>query len=295
MAGRNMKNGITGQLPVNGLTVDVEEYFQVSNFDRVIPRGAWEDQPSRVQGSMSRILEELARDEVRGTFFILGWVARRYPDLVRRIHGAGHEVASHGTGHQKVYDLTPDQFRQDVSEAKQILEDIIGEPVLGYRAPSYSITRLSWWALEILADTGYRYDSSIFPIRHYRYGIPGYRRFPHRIELGKDAGIWEFPLTTVALLGLNFPIAGGAYLRFLPSSLVRCGLWWVNRREGKPAVIYFHPWEIDDGQPRQNVRLPIRINHYYNLSRMLGKLQKIWRNGRFGPLREILQHSYGME
>ncbi len=178
---------------------------------------------------MFRILDEMERDGVRATFFILGWVASRHPELVRRIHDAGHEVASHGTGHRTVYDLTADQFRQDVTEAKQILEDIIGEPVIGYRAPSYSITRRSWWALEILAETGYRYDSSIFPIRHYRYGIPGYERFPHRIDLGNGAGIWEFPLTTVSLLGFNFPIAGGAYLRFLPAWLVRSGLRWVNQ------------------------------------------------------------------
>jgi len=280
---------------INGLTVDVEEYFQVSNFDRVISREDWDHQPSRVEGSISRILDEMERDGVRGTFFILGWLASRHPKLVRQIHDAGHEVASHGTGHRTVYDLTTDQFRQDVAEAKEVLEDIIGEPVIGYRAPSYSITRRSWWALDILAEVGYRYDSSIFPIRHYRYGIPGYRRFPHRIDLGGGAGIWEFPLTTISLFGFNFPIAGGAYLRFLPAWLVRAGLRWVNIREGKPAVIYFHPWEIDDGQPRQKVSWPIRINHYYNLSRMLNKLQKIWRSGHYLPLRQILEQSYGLE
>lgn len=280
---------------INGLSVDVEEYFQVSNFDRVISREDWDRLPSRVGGSMSRILDEMERDGVRATFFILGWVASRHPELVRRIHRAGHEVASHGTGHRMVYDLTAEQFRRDVTDSKQVLEDIVGAPVIGYRAPSYSITRRSWWALDILADVGYRYDSSIFPIRHYRYGIPGYRRFPHRIDLGGGAGIWEFPLTTVSLFGLNFPIAGGAYLRFLPAWLVRSGLLWVNRKEREPAVIYFHPWEIDDGQPRQKVSWPIQINHYYNLSRTLDKLQKIWRTGRYRPLREILEQSYGLE
>ncbi len=191
-----------------------------------------------------------------------------------------------------VYDIGADRFRQDVSEAKSILEDIIGAPVVGYRAPSYSITRRSWWALEVLAETGYRYDSSIFPIRHYRYAIPGYQRFPHLIRLENGAEIWEFPLTTVSLFGFNFPIAGGAYLRFLPAWLVRCGLNWVNSREGKPAVVYFHPWEIDNGQPRQAVSWPIRINHYYNLSRMLGKLRKIWCSGSYRPLREVLEQSY---
>jgi len=279
----------------NGLTVDVEEYFQVSNFDRVISREEWDGLPSRVGGAMERILDEMARDGVRATFFILGWVASRHPELVRRIHGAGHEVASHGTGHRTVYDLTPDQFRSDVEQARDVLQQITGEPVIGYRAPSYSITRRSWWALEILAEAGYRYDSSIFPIRHYRYGIPDFPRFPHRIDLGNGVGIWEFPLTTVSLFGLNFPIAGGAYLRFLPAWLVRAGLRWVNRRERQPAVIYFHPWEIDNGQPRQQVSWPIRINHYYNLSRMLGKLQSIWRSGQYRPLREILHNSYGME
>lgn len=281
-------------IPANGLTVDVEEYFQVSNFDRVISRNAWDGLPSRVVDSMARILDEMERDGARATFFILGWVASRYPELVRRIHDAGHEVASHGTGHRIVYDLTPEEFRQDVTDARRTLEDIIGEAVVGYRAPSYSITRRSWWALEILAEAGYLYDSSIFPIRHYRYGIPGYQRFPHRIDLGDGSGIWEFPLTTVSLFGFNFPIAGGAYLRFLPGWLVRSGLRWVNRRERQPAVIYFHPWEIDDGQPRQNVGWRIRVNHYYNLSRMLGKLQKIWRAGNYRPLREILEQSYGL-
>jgi len=283
------------EVPCNGLSVDVEEYFQVSNFDQIISRDDWDRLPSRVEDSMSIVLDTLARDGVRGTFFILGWVARRYPQLVRRIADAGHEVASHGTEHQKVYDLTVEQFRQDVSEAKKILEDIVGEPVIGFRAPSYSITRRSWWALRVLVETGYRYDSSIFPIRHYRYGIPGYQRFPHRIDLGDGVGIWEFPLTTISLLGFNFPIAGGAYLRFLPAWLVRSGLRWVNRRERQPAVIYFHPWEIDDGQPRQNVGWMIRVNHYYNLSRMQDKLQKIWRAGHYRPLREILMQSYGLE
>jgi polysaccharide deacetylase family protein (PEP-CTERM system associated) len=279
----------------NGLTVDVEEYFQVSNFDKIISRDEWARLPSRVEDSMARILDEMERDRVSGTFFILGWVAARHPNLVRRIRDAGHEVASHGTGHRTVYDLTADQFRRDVTDAKRTLEDIIGEPVVGYRAPSYSITRRSWWALEILAEAGYSYDSSIFPIRHYRYGIPGYQRFPHRIDLGNGLGIWEFPLTTVSFFGFNFPIAGGAYLRFLPGWLVKCGISWVNRKERQPAVIYFHPWEIDDGQPRQKVGWPIRVNHYHNLSRMLGKLQKIWRAGSYRPLREILEQSYGLQ
>lgn len=286
---------LTGAALENGLTVDVEEYFQVSNFDRVISREAWDGLPSRVGDSMALILEQMERDGVRATFFVLGWVASRHPGLVRRIHDAGHEVASHGNGHRIVYDLTPDEFRADVSQARDVLQQITGEPVVGYRAPSYSITRRSWWALEVLAETGHRYDSSIFPIRHYRYGIPDHPRFPHRIELGGGSGIWEFPLTTVSVFGFNFPIAGGAYLRFLPAWLVRAGLRRVNRGEGQPAVIYFHPWEIDSGQPRQQVSLPIRINHYYNLSRMLGKLQSIWCSGRYRPLREILRHSYGME
>lgn len=276
------------QTPLNALSVDVEEYFHVSNFQGVIPRSAWETLPSRVERSMEEVLQEMENHGQRATFFILGWLARRHPALIRRLHLLGHEVAAHSMEHDLVYNLTPRRFREDAGQCKRELEQITGGEVIGYRAPSYSITRRSWWALGVLAELGYRYDSSIFPVRHYRYGIPGYVRFPHHIPLGEGGGIWEFPISTLSLGGATLPIGGGAYLRFLPVRVVHWGLRRINRRERQPAVLYFHPWEIDPGQPRIKAGLRLRVNQYHNLGRMSGKLRHLYRSFRFAPLREVL-------
>jgi polysaccharide deacetylase family protein (PEP-CTERM system associated) len=245
---------------VNAMTIDVEDYFHVSVFDGVIPRHQWESLESRVCANTDRLLAIFDEHRVHGTFFVLGWVAERYPDLVRRIAEAGHEVASHGYAHRLVYDQTPATFRNDVRRAKALLEAASGRPVLGYRAPSYSITPRSLWALDILIEEGYRYDSSIFPIRHDRYGIPLSPRHAYLLErpLG---GLVEAPASTTRLGPTNLPIAGGGYFRILPYGWTRWGISRVNRLENRPAIFYLHPWEIDPDQPRLRAGLLSRFRH----------------------------------
>ncbi len=272
---------------LNALSVDLEEYFQVSNFDGVIPRDRWDGLPSRVGDATARLLDLFDRTQSRATFFVLGWVAERHPELVREIADRGHEIACHGYGHQLVYEIGPERFREDLIRARRAIEDAVGEPVRGYRAPSYSVTHRSLWALEILAELGFEYDSSIFPIRHHRYGIPEFEREPVRLRLGSGARITEFPLSTLRLFGGNFPIAGGAYLRFLPSALFRLGFGRLVAA-GQPTVLYLHPWEIDAGQPVQDVGWKTRVNHYYNLGRMESKLAGLIGRHAFTSLAEVL-------
>jgi polysaccharide deacetylase family protein (PEP-CTERM system associated) len=271
----------------NALTVDLEEYFQVSNFDKLIDRADWESLPSRVRDSTMRLLDLFDSTHNRATFFVLGWIAERHPALVREVADRGHEIACHGYGHELVYNLGRDRFRDDLRRARAAIEDATGTAVRGYRAPSYSITEASLWALQILAEEGFRFDSSIFPIKHPRYGIPGFARWPVRLNLGGGATIREFPLTTVAFGGLNFPLAGGAYLRFLPPSLFRWGLGRLQA-SGRPTVLYVHPWEIDPDQPRQDVRLRVRINHYHNLHNTESRLRKLLELFRFSTLSSVL-------
>lgn len=268
------------------LTVDLEEYFQVSNLTGVVRRDAWESMPSRVEESTRRLLDLFDRKASRATFFVLGWVAERHAKLVREIADRGHEVACHGYAHDLVYDLGPRRFREDLRRAKRAVEDATGLGMRGYRAPSYSITDASLWALRILAEEGFRFDSSIFPIRHHRYGIPDFARSPVTLDLG-DARLLEFPLTTLRLGRWNLPLAGGAYLRFLPASLFRRGFARLVR-EGRPTVLYLHPWEIDPGQPRQAVGWKIRLNHYFNLGRVEARLSRLLEAHRFAPMGEVL-------
>lgn len=275
----------------NALTIDVEDYFHVTAFERHIDPDDWDTYPLRVEGNTLRILDMLDEFAFRATFFVLGWVAERRPALVREIQRRGHEIACHGYGHQLIYRLTPQQFRQDVSKAKAILEDICGERVHGYRAPSYSITARSLWALDILVEEGFTYDSSIFPIVHDIYGIPGGKRFPHNIST-HAGGIREFPISTyplkVAGWQSRLPIAGGGYLRLFPAALVMHAIQAINTKERQPVIVYFHPWEIDPQQPRIKAGVKSSFRHYLNLERMEQKIRHLLDNFHFSPVMEIL-------
>lgn len=273
--------------PLNALTIDLEDYFQVSNFDRVIDRADWDAQPRRVCESARRLLDAFDAHQTRATFFVLGWVAEREPALIREIAARGHEIACHGYGHELVYEIGRERFDHDLHRARAAIEDACGQAVHGYRAPSYSITERSLWALDVLAEQGFSYDSSIFPIRHHRYGIPEFPRQPRRLVLPSGAGIDEFPMTTLPVGSTNLPLAGGAYLRFLPAPVFR---WGVRRLvgRGEPTVLYLHPWEIDPGQPRQDVGLAVRVNHYWNLRRTLPRLRGLLSEHAFAPMAEVL-------
>jgi len=276
---------------LNALTIDVEDYFQVNAFARNVRRDEWDTFPLRVDRNTRRILDMLDSFSIKATFFVLGWVAERLPALVREIHARGHEIACHGYGHELIYGIGPEPFRQDIRKAKKIIEDICGERIHGYRAPSYSITRQSLWALDILIEEGFSYDSSIFPVMHDTYGIPDAQRFPHLIE--RSAGkILEFPLTTLPLriAGREYrlPIAGGGYMRLLPARLISKGIGRINKVEKQPAVLYFHPWEIDPGQPRIKSGMKSRFRHYINLDRTEAKLSHLFGRIRFAPMKEVL-------
>ncbi len=276
---------------INALTIDVEDYFHVTAFERHIKPDEWDTYPLRVEGNTLRILDMLDEFALRATFFVLGWVAERLPSLVREIHRRGHEIACHGYAHQLVYRLTPEEFRKDVSKAKTILENICGAHVYGYRAPSYSIMTKSLWALDILVEEGFTYDSSIFPITHDIYGIPGGKRFPHEIST-HSGKIHEFPISTYLLkMGSwqsQLPIAGGGYLRLLPAALVGRAIQSINSKEKQPVIVYFHPWEIDPDQPRIQAGLKSRFRHYLNLDRMELKIRHLLENFSFSSASECL-------
>ena len=273
---------------INAMTVDVEDYFHVSVFDGVVPRSQWAALESRVCANTERVLALFDELDVKATFFVLGWVAERYPSLVRSIAAGGHEIASHGYAHRLVYDQTRAQFREDVTRAKQLLEDSTGMAVHGYRAPSYSITPRSLWAFDVLLETGHRYDASIFPIRHDRYGIPVSAR--HAYSVTREAGtLLELPASTCRLGGVNLPIGGGGYFRLLPYGWTRFGIDWVNTIEKRPAIFYFHPWEIDPGQPRLACSALSQIRHYRNLHKTEDRLRRLLRDFRFGPMRQAIR------
>lgn len=268
----------------NALTIDVEDYFQVSAFAPYIARGDWDTRECRVERNVTRILEMLAEANVRATFFTLGWLAERYPRTVRDIVAAGHELASHGHGHERASDLDEPEFRADVMRAKAVLEDVGGVEVRGYRAPSFSIGEGNLWAFETLARAGYRYSSSIYPIAHDHYGMPDAPRFAHTV----DCGLLEVPVTTLRMLGRNMPSSGGGYFRLLPYEVSRWMLRRVNRVERQPAIFYFHPWEIDAAQPRiAGIDARTRFRHYVNLSRNEHKLSRLLRDFRWGRMDDI--------
>jgi polysaccharide deacetylase family protein (PEP-CTERM system associated) len=277
---------------LNAMTVDVEDYFHVSVFDGVVPRARWDTLECRVEANTDRLLQIFADAGVRATFFVLGWVAARYPHLVRRIAAGGHELASHGFAHRLVYDLTPAMFRDDIRRSRQVIEDAGGVAVEGYRAPSYSVTPRSLWALDVLIDEGFRYDASIFPIHHDRYGIPLSPRHPY--PLTREAGsIIEAPASTVRWGPLNVPVAGGGYFRLLPYAWTRWGIDRINAAERRPAIFYLHPWEIDPGQPRLPAGLLSRIRHYRNLDQTEPRLRQLLGHFAFGPLRAVLHGMVG--
>jgi len=268
----------------NALTIDVEDYFQVSAFAPYIRRTDWDSRECRVEHNVDRILALLAARDTKATFFTLGWIAERYPQLVRRIVAQGHELASHGYGHERASDLSEAAFRDDVTKAKSILEDLGGAPVLGYRAPSFSIGSGNLWALDVLARAGYRYSSSIYPIKHDHYGMPDSPRFAYQL----GSGLLEVPVTTLRLLNRNLPSSGGGYFRLLPYALSRWMLRRVNREDRESAVFYFHPWEIDTGQPRiAGIDAKTRFRHYVNIPRMEGRLQQLLADFRWGRMDQI--------
>ena len=254
------------------MSVDVEDYFQVSAFENHIDRSQWDSLPHRVVNNTNRILDLFAQNDTRATFFVLGWVAERYPQLVQRIITEGHELASHGYGHLRATQQSREQFKEDVTRAKYLLEDIAGTKVKGYRAPSYSINKSNLWVHDELLEAGYVYSSSVYPVKHDLYGIPDAPRFAYQC----NNGLLEIPITTAQLLGKNFPAGGGGFFRLYPYSLSRWNIQQVNNRDKQVAIFYFHPWEIDPEQPRQEgISLKSRFRHYLNLDKTENRLKRL--------------------
>ena len=269
----------------NALTVDVEEYFQVAAFERTIARDDWDHSDSRVEYSTNRVLDLFAARKVKGTFFVLGWIAERHPALVHRIVAEGHELASHGYDHTRIHQFTAEQFRADVVKTKGILEGIGGVQVRGYRAPSYSINGKNLWALDVLQETGHVYSSSIYPIRHDLYGMPEAPRFPFRF---RPDGILEIPVTTVSLASRNFPCGGGGYFRLLPYPVFKWALQRVNEIDKRSGLFYFHPWEVDPAQPRvEGAPLKSRFRHYLNLDSMHSRLDRLIGDFKWGRMDDV--------
>jgi polysaccharide deacetylase family protein (PEP-CTERM system associated) len=273
----------------NALTFDVEEYFHAEAFAGLVGAEEWPRLASRVTESTLRLLDSLEERKTSATFFVLGWLADRYPALVREIHARGHEIACHSYGHRLIYRMDREAFQGDARRAKRSIEDAIGAAVLGYRAPTFSVVRESLWALEVLAEEGFAYDSSIFPIHHDRYGIPDAHRFPHRVNLPGGKHIAEFPISTLRVAGQHFPFSGGGYFRLAPYRLVRGALRHVNMRERMPGLVYLHPWEMDPGQPRLALRGISRLRHYVNLRHTARKLGRLLADFTFAPARQVLR------
>jgi len=278
-----------GQL-TDALSVDVEDYFHVEAFADRIPRSDWTRYPPRVRRNTQRILEIFDRRGCRATFFILGWVAKLDPVLVREIARAGHEVGCHSFAHRRVSTMKPEEFRDDLRRAREAIEDAAGVRVSGYRAPTFSIGRDNLWALEVLAEEGFLYDSSFFPIRHDLYGFPKAPRFAHRRELASGRCIIEIPLSTVRVCGMNLPVGGGGYLRLLPMAYTQWAIRRVHRQENQPVIVYLHPWELDAEQPRLEGKWRSRIRHYTGIQQMERRLEQLLAGGRFVPLIELVKH-----
>jgi len=274
--------------PKHIMTVDVEDYFMVEAFAGSVSRESWESRPSRVVMSTRRILSLFDRYNVKGTFFFVGWVAHKFPELVREVHARGHELACHSYWHRTVYSQTPDEFREDTRAAVRAVEDAAGVKVFGYRAPSWSITKDCLWALDVLAEEGFTYDSSIYPIHHDLYGVPGARRFPYTHRLKDGHSLLEFPPATVQVLGQNLPCAGGGYLRIFPLAYTHWAFRKFQEDYGKRVVVYFHPWELDPDQPRIREKLKSRLRHYINLDKMTDRLEILLRTYSFQPFCELV-------
>ncbi|MBS0354177.1 MAG: DUF3473 domain-containing protein [Proteobacteria bacterium] len=268
----------------NALTIDVEDYFQVSALAPHFPKDVWDNTPCRVERNVQRILELLQEEGARATFFTLGWIAERYPKLIRQITAEGHELASHGYGHERASAQTPEAFLADIKLAKVVLEDIASCQVSGYRAPSFSIGQSNPWAHACIEEAGYSYSSSVYPVKHDHYGVPDAPRFPYVV----GRGLIEIPISTVRGFGRNWPVGGGGYFRLLPYSVSSWGIRKVNETDGKPAIFYFHPWEIDPGQPVvSQASAKTRFRHYVNLSRTEARLQRLLRDFAWGRMDEV--------
>jgi polysaccharide deacetylase family protein (PEP-CTERM system associated) len=282
------------QAIANAMSVDVEEYFQVSAFASTVDQGDWDSYESRVEYCIDRLLDLFAAHDAHCTFFTLGWIAERHEKMIHRIVDGGHEIASHGYSHQRATDQTPEEFRVDIRRTKKILEDLAGTSVTGYRAASFSFDESNKWTHEILEDEGHTYSFSVYPVAHDHYGMPSAPRFPFNPLSGKD--FTEFPLSTVRTLGRNIPCAGGGYFRLFPYSISRWAMQHVNETDQAPAVFYFHPWEIDPDQPRpEGTSLKTRFRHYVNLSRMEGKLSRLLTDFRWDRVDRVLMGTGGVE
>jgi len=273
----------------NALTVDVEDYFQVSAFAKSVAQNDWDNYSLRVEQNTHKLMDLFDERQIKATFFVLGWVAERTNSLILEIANRGHEVACHGYSHQLVYNQSPEVFRQETIRSKSLLEDIIQGPVRGYRAASYSITRRSLWALDILAEAGFDYDSSIFPVRHDRYGIPDSPEFPHVLDTPEGHKLVEFPLSTAKIMKYKLPIAGGGYFRLYPYWLSRAGLRQINRKE-KPFIFYLHPWEVDPEQPRISASRLSEFRHYNNLDKCEDRLRRLTSDFQFTTVEKVLQN-----
>jgi polysaccharide deacetylase family protein (PEP-CTERM system associated) len=276
---------------LNAMTVDVEDYFQVSAFDPYVSRDSWEQYPGRVEENMDRILEMFSRNAIKATFFTLGWIAMKYPALVKKIVDDGHDLASHGWDHRMVTQLNRSEFEQDVAKSKQMLEQVSGSRVIGYRAPSYSFTKANDWAHAVLAEQGYRYSSSVAPIKHAFYGIPDAPRFAHDCENG---AILEIPITTTRMLGRNLPCGGGGWFRLYPYFVSTWALDRVTKSEGRSAIFYFHPWEIDPEQPRiDGIGSVARFRHFQNMKHMEPRLNRLMKQYRWGTIPDVFGAELG--
>jgi polysaccharide deacetylase family protein (PEP-CTERM system associated) len=275
-------------LITDALSVDVEDYFHVEAFAEQVRPENWPSFASRVHANCERIIDLFAKYDWRATFFVLGWVAERDPTLVRKIAEAGHELACHSYAHRRVFSLRPEEFRDDLRRARGVIQDAAGVPVVGYRAPTFSILRRNLWALQILSEEGFLYDSSIFPIRHDLYGYPEFPRFLQRIELASALEIFEVPMSTIHFAGLNWPLGGGGYLRLLPMVYTSWAIKRVHKQDRQPFILYLHPWELDPGQPRMNGRWKSKLRHYTGLAGMEGRLESLLKGGRFEPMRDLV-------
>jgi len=273
---------------VNAMTVDVEDYFHASAFDRGVSRASWDQLESRVVPNTRRLLDIFSAHDLRATFFVLGWVADKFPSLVKDISAAGHELASHGFHHQLVYLLTPSQFREDVRRSKDTIEQIAGVPVRGYRAPSFSIVKQSLWALDVLIEEGFSYDASIFPIRHDRYGIADAPRHAHMIQRASGS-ILEMPSSTARVGQTNYPIAGGGYFRLFPYAMTKWVITQVNTADQQPVMLYIHPWEVDPEQPRLPASMAAQLRHHVGMNTTIDKLNRVIDDFAFGPVRDVIK------
>jgi len=271
---------------LNILTIDVEDYFQVENFKNVISFSDWPRYEIRVERNTDKILNILSSKGVKATFFVLGWIAQKFPQLIKRIHNAGHEIATHSYKHQLIYTQTPEEFKEDLKVSKGVLEDIIQEKVYGFRAPSYSITIKSKWALDILMEEGFEYDSSLFPIHHDKGGLPEAGRYPYKIR-ENGCYMWEFPISTVRIMGQNLPFSGGGYFRLLPYNIIKGAINRISK-ENQPTIVYLHPWEFDKEQPRIKTNVLSMFRHYVNISKTEDKLNRLLDDFKFTSVKDFL-------